>query len=181
MEPLAPISIFEHSYKDHDDVAVAIWQTYNGHMAEQHEIVPIFDALQILDAKKLVKKKPAPSTEIVAVVRKGLPFRSFLILLKVINVSQKQLALVLGISDRTIARRKTEQQFNPSESDRLYRVARILAQAASTLGSIEKAREWATRPNRALGDETPLALLDTDIGARQVEDVLLRIQYGIYS
>ena len=48
-------------------------------------------------------------------------------------------------------------------------------------GSIDKARVWLKSPNRALGGEVPLDLLDTEIGAHQVEDVLLRLNYGIFS
>jgi putative toxin-antitoxin system antitoxin component (TIGR02293 family) len=119
--------------------------------------------------------------ELRAAVRRGLPFSAFDALLKAVALPQRELALVLGIPDRTIARRREAKQLTAVESDRLYRVARTVAHTVSVLGTIEKARTWLTRPNRALGDEPPLALLDTDIGARQVEDVLLRIEYGIHS
>jgi uncharacterized protein (DUF2384 family) len=49
------------------------------------------------------------------------------------------------------------------------------------LGSIDKARIWLKTSNRALGCEMPLDLLDTDIGTREVEEVLLRLNYGIFS
>ena len=45
----------------------------------------------------------------------------------------------------------------------------------------EKAVAWLRRPNRALGRHVPLELLDNDLGARQVEDVLGRIQHGVIS
>ncbi len=60
-------------------------------------------------------------------------------------------------------------------------MASTLSQAIEVLGSIDKARLWLKTPNRALGCETPLDLLDTDIGTRQVEEVLLRLNYGIFS
>ena len=66
-------------------------------------------------------------------------------------------------------------------SDQLYRVASTLSQVVEVLGSIDKARVWLKSPNRALGSEMPLDLLDTEIGARQVEEVLLRLNYGIFS
>jgi putative toxin-antitoxin system antitoxin component (TIGR02293 family) len=49
------------------------------------------------------------------------------------------------------------------------------------LGTIDKARAWLKTPNRALGNEVPLSLMDTDTGSRQVEEVLLRLNYGIFS
>jgi putative toxin-antitoxin system antitoxin component (TIGR02293 family) len=80
-----------------------------------------------------------------------------------------------------LARRKDKRTLNPVESDRLYRLARVALMAIEVLGSHEKAKQWLERPNRALGGETPLSLLDTDIGARQVEAVLGRIEHGVFS
>jgi putative toxin-antitoxin system antitoxin component (TIGR02293 family) len=59
--------------------------------------------------------------------------------------------------------------------------ARVAARVAEVLGSEEKASRWLMTPNRALGGEPPIALLETDLGARQVEDVLGRIEHGIHS
>jgi putative toxin-antitoxin system antitoxin component (TIGR02293 family) len=49
------------------------------------------------------------------------------------------------------------------------------------LGSTDKAARWLHTENRALGGQTPLALLDTDLGTRQVEEVLGRIEHGVFS
>jgi putative toxin-antitoxin system antitoxin component (TIGR02293 family) len=114
-------------------------------------------------------------------VRKGLPFASVKAILKQLDVSQAALAAVLGIPTRTMARRQVEHHLRPDESDRLYRVARAVAFARSVLGDLSKSRRWLITPNRALGNETPLSLLDTDIGSRRVEEVLERINYGIFS
>lgn len=64
------------------------------------------------------------------------------------------------------------------ESDRL---GRVLAHAERVLGTRDKASEWLRRPNRALGGATPLALLDTNSGAAQVDDVLGRLEHGVFS
>lgn len=69
----------------------------------------------------------------------------------------------------------------PQESDHLDRLARVVAQTMEVLGTIDKARAWLKTPNRALGNEVPLSLMDTDTGSRQVEEVLLRLNYGIFS
>ena len=57
----------------------------------------------------------------------------------------------------------------------------VQALAAEVLGSRTKAKQWLLSPNRALAGEVPLQWLDTDIGARQVEEVLLRLSYGVFS
>jgi len=114
-------------------------------------------------------------------VRRGLPFSAFVALTKQLEISPQHFTAVLGIPPRTVARRKEARHLNPQESDRLYRVASAVSQAVEVLGSIDKARVWLKTPNRALGCEIPLDLLDTEIGARQVEEVLLRLNYGIFS
>lgn len=125
---------------------------------------------------------PAINTvELRDAVRQGLPFSAFEAVSKSLGISPQQITVVLGIPPRTVARRKSAKFLTPQESDRLYRLARAIAQAVEVLGTIEKARVWLKTPNRALGGEVPLNLLDTDIGSRQVEEVLLRINYGIFS
>lgn len=114
-------------------------------------------------------------------VRKGLPFSAFEAVSKHLEISPQHITAVLGIPPRTVARRKAARYLTPQESDRLYRVARAISQAVEVLGTIDKARVWLKTPNRALGGEVPLDLLDTDIGARQVEEILLRLNYGIFS
>ncbi|WP_255100705.1 antitoxin Xre/MbcA/ParS toxin-binding domain-containing protein [Synechococcus sp. L2F] len=125
-----------------------------------------------------------PATSLVELrdaVRSGLPFSAFVALTKELDISPQHFTAVFGIPPRTVARRREARQLTPQESDRLYRVARAASQAVEVLGSIDKAHVWLKTPNRALGCERPLDLLDTEIGARQVEDVLLRLNYGIFS
>lgn len=114
-------------------------------------------------------------------IQKGFPFSVFESVHKEIGLTKKQLSAILGISSRTISRRKQINRFTKLESDILYRVARVFAYAVTVFGDIEKAIVWLKRPNRGLGGEMPLNLLSTDIGSQQVEDVLHRINYGIYS
>jgi putative toxin-antitoxin system antitoxin component (TIGR02293 family) len=113
-------------------------------------------------------------------LREGLPFGAFEALLQALEVRSQELADLIGVASRTLARRKTARQMSPIESDRLYRVAYITALASSVLGSLEKGREWLRRDNRALGGEPPIRYLDTEIGERQVEEILNRINYGIH-
>jgi putative toxin-antitoxin system antitoxin component (TIGR02293 family) len=60
-------------------------------------------------------------------------------------------------------------------------MARVYASAVEMIGDAAKAIEWLVTPNRALGGAPPLDQLDTDTGARMVEDILGRIAYGVYS
>ena len=93
-----------------------------------------------------------------------------------------EVAKLLGISVRTLSRRCTSNsRLTAAESDRMVRLARVLAQAQETLGSKEKAGQWLQTSNRALEGDRPIDRLDTDIGVRSVEQILGRIEYGLYS
>jgi putative toxin-antitoxin system antitoxin component (TIGR02293 family) len=132
-------------------------------------------------AERFLGLPAADAVDLRQAVRQGLPFSALEALSQQLELSPQQCALLLGIPARTVARRKEARQLNPQESDRLYRLARATAQAVAVLGSLDHARLWFRAPNRALACDRPLDLLDTDIGARQVEEVLLRLNYGIFS
>lgn len=135
----------------------------------------------LLGGKKILKREIAAQEDMRAVLRTGLPFKALESLTEMLGIPIATVARALGIAPRTLARRKEQRSFSPAESDRLYRLARVVFHTIDVLGSHEKARQWLERPNRALGGEPPLSLLDTDIGARQVEAVLGRIEHGVFS
>jgi putative toxin-antitoxin system antitoxin component (TIGR02293 family) len=112
-------------------------------------------------------------------IKRGLPFRSLDSVRERLQLSVPEAASVLHMPPRTLARRRLARRLAADESDRLYRLARVAAHAVTALGSEANAAMWLRRPNRALNGELPIRLLDTDVGARQVEDVLGRIEYGI--
>jgi len=114
-------------------------------------------------------------------VRKGLPYRAMERVAKELDLSVDETAEAIGLARRTMARRKTAKLLDASESERVVRLARALTRAADVLGSREKARSWIRKPNRALNGEPPLAMLDTDIGTQAVDDVLTRIEHGVFS
>lgn len=114
-------------------------------------------------------------------IKAGLPFSSLESVRERLNLSVPEAATVLQMPLRTLARRRQARRLAADESDRLYRLARLAAQAMVVLGSEEKAAEWLHRPNRSLNGEPPIRLLDTDVGARQVEDILGRLEHGIVS
>ncbi len=129
----------------------------------------------------ILRLRATSAAELRSAVRKGFPFSAFEAVSKHLDISPQHITTVLGIPPRTVARRKAARHLTPQESDRLYRLARAVSQALEVLGTVEKSRAWLKTPNRALGGDTPLDLLDTEIGARQVEEVLLRLNYGIFS
>jgi putative toxin-antitoxin system antitoxin component (TIGR02293 family) len=84
------------------------------------------------------------------------------------------------IPRRTLAhRQKNQQRLSLEESNRVSRLARIYAMALETLGEDEKAKRWLRRPLRQFRGRTPMEMLETDLGAYQVEVLLGRIGHGL--
>ena len=134
-----------------------------------------------LGGRKVLKRRIANLNELRETVKIGLPYASLEAVIGKFGLPREKTAAALHLPQRTMARRKKERKLQADESDRLLRLARIGAQAAATLGSEEKAVQWLRRPNRALGNQAPLDLIDSDIGASQVEEVLGRIEHGSIS
>jgi putative toxin-antitoxin system antitoxin component (TIGR02293 family) len=111
-------------------------------------------------------------------IRQGFPHQVVEGLMHASGLTLKELAEALDLSPRSLQRRRRTGRLARFESDRLYRLARIIALARESLGEDEVAARWLKRPNRALGGVAPVAAIDTEPGARQVENVLGRIAYG---
>jgi putative toxin-antitoxin system antitoxin component (TIGR02293 family) len=117
-------------------------------------------------------------TDLQAAIREGFPQSVVEQVTRAAGITLKELAASLDLSERSLQRRRREGRLAPVESDRLYRLARIVALAKQFLGENEIAIRWLKTPNRALGGKLPLDLIDTEPGARSVENVLGRIAYG---
>jgi len=137
---------------------------------------------EVLGGKKVLGRAVKSVTDLAELVREGLPASSVIALAEKLDLGNAALSRKLGIPQRTLTRRLSQHsRLSAAESDRTVRLARVYATAVEMIGNKEKAVEWLRTPNRALAGERPLDQLDTDLGAREVEDVLGRIAYGVYS
>ena len=119
---------------------------------------------------------------LVAEIQKGLPFAAFEELVERTSLPRDILAKTIQVPLRTLARRHVEGRFRAEESDRLVRIARIFNSAVSLFeGDIHAARSWLSTAQPALGDAAPLDYARTEVGAREVESLIGRLEYGIPS
>jgi len=138
--------------------------------------------IEVLGGRKVLGQTIKNSDDLTRLIRKGLPAGSITALAQKLQIGNSVLSRKLGIPQRTLTRRLSEASLlTPAESDRTVRMARVFANAVEMIGDEGRAILWLTTPNRALGGERPLDQLDTDVGARLVEDILGRIAYGVYS
>ena len=136
----------------------------------------------VLGGEVVLGRPMSRSGALAEAVREGLPVKALFLLAERIGLRQAEISEKIGIPQRTLTRRITQhERLTAAESDRAVRLAQVFSTAAETLGDGEKAAAWLKTPNRALRGGRPLDQLDTDPGVREVEDILGRIAYGIYS
>ena len=141
------------------------------------------DVGKILGGKKILERDITSNRDLISLIRRGLPVRAVRFLIQETSFTQEEVTVALNIPRRTFLRRmKEKDRLDQSESEKILRFARVFGVAKEALDNdSEKAGEWMRRPNRALGNVPPIALLDSDLGAQQVEDVLGRLQEGVFS
>ena len=114
-------------------------------------------------------------------IKKGLPISAFEKIQKELDVSADTLASTINIATRTLARRKKEGRFHSDESERVLRIASLFDRALQVLHSQSRVQLWFKSPQKGLGGQTPLEYADTEPGAREVEDLLGRLEHGVFS
>ncbi|TAN48987.1 MAG: DUF2384 domain-containing protein [Methylococcaceae bacterium] len=117
----------------------------------------------------------------VSSIRQGISTASVDAIIGYIHLSRAELALVLGIPERTLARRRREGVLNSEESAKLVRLARVVERAVEVFDDLDAAIDWLKSANAAFSGATPLSLLDTDVGAESVLDALGRIEHGVFA
>jgi len=134
--------------------------------------------MEELGGKSALGRSLRTGSDLQTAIREGFPQRVVEQVMRAADLNLNELAASLDLSPRSLQRRRQEGRLAQHESDRLYRLARIVALAKHYLGDDETALRWLKRPNRALGGLVPLNSIDTEPGARMVENVLGRIAYG---
>lgn len=135
----------------------------------------------LLGGRSVLHAKPRTALDWVSIIRQGISSAAVDVLTKTLRVTQSELALALGIPERTLARRKKEGTLNSEESAKLVRLARVVERAEEVFEDLDASLGWLKSPNAALSGATPLSLLDTDIGAGSVMDTLGRIEHGVFA
>lgn len=142
-------------------------------MARTEELV------RVLGGSVVLKQKIKSVNDLDVLVQKGLPYSALESVMSRFGLGAQDAQRVLSVPPRTLARRKESTRMRPVESDRLIRLAHVAAHAVQVFGSEEKAAGWLHRVNRSLGDRSPLDLLCTELGSKQVDDVLSRLEHGV--
>ena len=122
---------------------------------------------------------PSSDFDLAEIVEKGLPLDR-LSLLKERGLTFSEVSRIV-IAPRTLKHRKARgENLSHEETDRLVRVARLLALAEQVFGDRTKALLWLRTEDDRMGGRNPLSMLQTDTGGRLVESMLWQIDEGVY-
>ena len=122
------------------------------------------------------------SGELIRQVERGFSFNALLDLESRSGVALSEIASIIDLPPRTLARRKSSGRLSSDESEKLLRISAVFEQAVDLFeGDRPGALKWLTTPKKALENETPLAYSRTELGAREVEDLIGRLEHGVFS
>jgi putative toxin-antitoxin system antitoxin component (TIGR02293 family) len=122
------------------------------------------------------------SGELIRQVGRGFSFRALHNLESQTGIPVSQVAELLGIPPRTLARRKASGRLTADESEKLLRISSTFEKTLELFeGDRTRALAWLSSPKRELENRTPLQYSRTEIGAREVENLLGRLEHGIFS
>jgi putative toxin-antitoxin system antitoxin component (TIGR02293 family) len=148
---------------------------------EVKQVVKASAVARVLGGERTLGKRVSSQQDLITAVRRGLRTSTIQAVIDELDAPPAEVLPALRIARRTMERRKASGRLLPQESERVYRLAKVLALSESILGTKEKARHWLTAPNRALGSVSPLSLLETEAGVDEVTNVLGRIEHGVFS
>jgi putative toxin-antitoxin system antitoxin component (TIGR02293 family) len=117
---------------------------------------------------------------LVGQVRAGFPFSRLARFQKASGLPWEKIARFASIPQRTLTRRQNEGRLNPEESDRVWRASAVFGKAVDLFeGDVAAARRWLQTPQPALGGQVPLEIASTEVGAREVENLIGRLEHGV--
>ncbi len=115
-------------------------------------------------------------------IKNGVAMTEALQLMKKTGMTQKKLASLIGLSISTFAERKKAGTLNQIESERILRLEKAFALATTVFdGNPDAAKGWLISPLREFDHNTALDMLETDVGAAEVMNLLNCIEHGVYS
>ncbi|MBN8726342.1 MAG: DUF2384 domain-containing protein [Xanthomonadales bacterium] len=136
------------------------------------------DALHLLGLRG---RKGSTAREAAEVTAGQLTWRGLEIFRKRMAQNRPAFAATIDVSERTLARRAEDSaNVDRSIAERALRIARIVALAAFVLEDDGDGLAWLGAPQPGLAGKVPMDLVASEFGAREVEELLLRIEHGIY-
>ena len=118
----------------------------------------------------------------IGAVKRGLPIKHLDHFLEVTQLPRLEVLRVLKLTSSELQKRADRPRLTPLESERLWRLANVYKKSLILFeGNAEQAIGWLKTPQLALGNVSPIQCIETEPGASEVEELIGRIEYGVYS
>ncbi|MGB3861895.1 MAG: antitoxin Xre/MbcA/ParS toxin-binding domain-containing protein [Candidatus Aminicenantaceae bacterium] len=137
--------------------------------------------IEVLGGERTFHRSLRNRIDLIELGKIGLTKAALLHLADYLDLTLSQMADLLPITERTIQRYSEDQHFSPSVSEHILQIAECTAVGIKVFEEKGKFLAWLRHPNRALGQQTPMCLLNSRFGSEMVLDVLGRIEYGVFS
>jgi putative toxin-antitoxin system antitoxin component (TIGR02293 family) len=133
----------------------------------------------VLGGQRVLGKAVTSLLELNDAVERGLPKATLRIVVQRIfpDASDQRAMMHRIVPEATYKRRR--DRLSPAESERTERLARVIAIAEDVWQDRDQARRFLTTPHPEIGGKTPVDAALTELGARQAEEVMARIVYGL--
>lgn len=95
------------------------------------------------------------------------------------QISKKQMASLIGVSEKTYYNLMSENKLDKSRSDRFLQVQKVFEEGRYTLMSENNFKEWLHTPQVVFNNHKPFEMLQTFSGLEAVYEELFRIKHGI--
>ena len=134
---------------------------------------------EILGGPQVLGGPVASLMDLTHAVERGLPKSTLRNVVRRVftDAKEQRRAMHRIIPEATYKRRR--ERLSPAESERTERLARVIALAEYVWGNAEEARRFLTTPHPELGGRSALDAAMTELGAREAEEVMYRILYGL--
>jgi putative toxin-antitoxin system antitoxin component (TIGR02293 family) len=136
---------------------------------------------KVLGGEKVLGRKVSNTMDLVELSRQGVSKKALSKLADYLGLGIPAMAPLLPITLRTLQRYKAKDHFKPSVSGHILELADLVASGTAVFSDRKRFLEWMNRPNKALGNEAPMKILDSTFGVRMVRDELGRIEHGVIS
>lgn len=136
----------------------------------------------LLGGTDLIRDKIRSAFDLITLSNKGIKKASLDALVSHMGMSKKSFAEdILNLSVKTLERKNADDLLDRHTSSHIIEVAKVVEHAFEVFEDEERVQKWLNTPNRALNQFRPLALFYLPTGLAMVDNVLGRIEEGIYS
>jgi putative toxin-antitoxin system antitoxin component (TIGR02293 family) len=136
---------------------------------------------KVLGGEKVLRTKIRNRMDMIELSKRGISKNALAHLANYLSFTLSQMAELLPVSERTIQRCSSEDQFNRVVSEQILQIAEVAARGKEVFQDKNKFLSWMNHPNKALADRTPGSLLSSRFGIEIVLDELGRIEHGVFS